>query len=103
MHLIELNAGSWKATSDIYADLLPALGAPAWHGDSIDALLDTTIWGGGGINTIDPPFSIRIRNSKSAPQEVRDHLKAMADALQKARGQFRQLHGRDIEARLDVE
>ena len=45
MREILLNASNWKTSSDFYAALLPAIGAPDWHGDSVNALI-ASITGG---------------------------------------------------------
>lgn len=46
MRIIDLNAENWKSILDFYDALLPALGAPAWHGHSVNAIIDSMIWGG---------------------------------------------------------
>jgi RNAse (barnase) inhibitor barstar len=41
MRIIELDAENWETAIDFYKALLPALGAPEWHGYSPDALIDS--------------------------------------------------------------
>ena len=60
MRTIRLNAENWKTVLDFYDALLAALGAPDWHGASIDAMIDSMIWG--GINDVDPPYTVQIQN-----------------------------------------
>jgi RNAse (barnase) inhibitor barstar len=59
MRWIELDGGSWTTALDFYTALLGALGAPKGHGRNINALIDSMIWG--GMNAVEPPYTIRIR------------------------------------------
>ena len=70
MREISLDATSWKRSSDFYAALLPAIGAPAWHGDSVNALVDSMITG--GINKLKPPYVVRVHNMGGVPADVAD-------------------------------
>ena len=60
MRVITLDAINWKNILDFYVDLLAALEAPAWHGRSINALIDSMIWG--RINPINILFGFGIRS-----------------------------------------
>jgi RNAse (barnase) inhibitor barstar len=53
---------------DFYNALLPALGAPQWHGHNLDALNDTI--GGDDINDVKLPFHIRIVNIATLSSEM---------------------------------
>ena len=53
MRIIDLSATNWKSTLDFYDALLAALGAPRGHGKSVDALIDSMVWG--GMNKVEPP------------------------------------------------
>ena len=80
MYRIRLDAARWQTTDDFYADLLPALKAPAWHGRSLDALWDTlterakfndlTVY----INGVQPPFRIDVLNVEAASELVQAFL-----------------------------
>jgi len=83
MRVIELDATNWKTWEDFYAVLLGALVAPEWHGDSVNALVDSMIWG--GINEIDPPYRIVVRNIQHLPKDAVDEINLAKDAL--ARGE----------------
>ena len=78
MYRISLDAAKWRTTDDVYADLLSALKAPAWHGRSLDALWDTLTEKAkfddltDYINGIQPPFLIEVRNAPLASQTVRE-------------------------------
>lgn len=85
---------------DFYDALLSALGAPAWHGRSIDALIDSMIWG--GINLVEPPYLIRVRGSSRLPSDVQDHIELAKDFLLKARAEFHALRGCDVEVDFEI-
>lgn len=72
---IRLDARGWTDAESFYDALLAAVDAPAWHGHSIDALADSLI--GGGINGVEPPFSIEIL----CPARPVPALAALFDAL----------------------
>jgi hypothetical protein len=95
MRIIELDAANWKTVIDFYHALLAAIGAPAWHGMSPDALIDSMIWG--GINTVEPPYTVRISSLPTAPKEVRDHVELVKDDLVEARIYRKRHNGDDID------
>lgn len=72
MKEITLDASMWRHREDFFDALLPAIGAPAWHGRNLDALADSS--GGDDILAIPGPFRIEITNSRSVPSELRDYL-----------------------------
>ncbi len=94
MQIIELDAARWKNIVEFYDDLLAALGSPKWHGYSPDALIDSMIWG--GMNAIDPPYKIIVRNIAQTPSEVADHVKLSKEALAEGRAYYRAQKGYDV-------
>lgn len=100
MHVIDLDAAEWKSILDFYDALLPKLGAPPWHGQSLDALIDSVIWG--DINTLKPPFTIRVRHLAAAPKAVRDAVDLTMHALAEARAEFRARNGGDVNVELQI-
>lgn len=100
MHVIELDAAGWKTILDFYDALLPELGAPPGHGRSLDALIDSVIWG--GINALEPPFMIRVRRLAAAPTTVRDAVDLTMRALAEARAEFRARNGGDVNVELQI-
>jgi RNAse (barnase) inhibitor barstar len=76
MKEITLDATTWSDRDDFYDALLPALGAPEWHGRNLDALSDTL--GEDGINEVKPPFHIRIISVASVSLELLSYLKGFA-------------------------
>ena len=79
MKEISLDASEWRDRDDFYDALLPALGAPTWHGRNLDALNDSI--SGGDISAIRLPIRIEITNSAAVPSELRDYLAKFADLI----------------------
>jgi hypothetical protein len=100
MREIDLDASKWATVLDFYDALLSALGAPDWHGRSINALIDSMIWG--GINRVEPPYLIRIRGIARPPKTVQDHIELARDSLLRARAEFHGLRGRDVGVSLEI-
>jgi len=55
---ITLQAHLWRSRDDLYAQLLPQLGAPEWHGHNLDALWDSLR--DPEMNEISPSFTIEV-------------------------------------------
>lgn len=101
MRTIELDATKWKTVIDFYKALLAAIGAPAWHGISPDALVDSMIWG--GINAVDPPYIIRISGVASLPKDVRDAVELAKEVLADGRQDYCNRRGGDVEVGIEIE
>ncbi len=79
--VIQFNASEWKSDSDFFDAYFNAVGAPVWHGRNLDALNDSI--GTGGINKLDVPYRIVVRNPSSATAEIRELVKNFADLIQR--------------------
>ena len=101
MRMIELDALDWKTLLDFYDALLVAVGAPEWHGQSIDALADTMIWSD-EINAVKPPYVVRIRNTARLLADVREEITAARDWLAKPREEHRMRIGRDVPVAMEI-
>jgi hypothetical protein len=101
MRTIKLDATNWKTVIDFYDALLAAIGAPKWHGDSPDALIDSMIWG--GINAVEPPYTIRIFGAEKLPKNVREHVELVKQALAKARLEYQSRKSGDVEVSMEIE
>jgi hypothetical protein len=99
MRYIDLDASSWTTALDFYDALLSSVGAPAWHGRSVDALVDSMIWG--GINAIDPPYTIRIFGVSQVSDDVRADIELSRRALEDGRA-FRERRGDAVQVRLQI-
>jgi hypothetical protein len=95
VRIIELDATQWQTVLDFYYALLASIGAPEWHGISPDALVDSMIWG--GINAVEPPYTVRISGLSTAPKEVRDHVQLVSDVLVDARIYRKRHKGDDVD------
>jgi hypothetical protein len=101
MRTIELDATNWKSILDFYNALLPAIGAPAWHGKNPNALVDSMIWG--GINAVQPPYTIKIVGSAALPKDVRDQIEVAKKDLAKARMEYDDRCGGEVEVGIEIE
>ena len=95
MRLIELDAKGWKSQLDFLQSLTRALGSCEGHGMSQDAFVDSMIWG--GMNSVEPPYSVQIRNLIAAPKEVADYVSLVISAIREGRHDRFRRHGEDIE------
>jgi hypothetical protein len=97
----ELNAANWKTALDFYYAIFVAIGAPDWHGESPDALIDSMIWG--GINSIEPPYKIEVHGLRSTPDGVRAHVNLVKQAIAKARTEYHRGHNADIDVSIETD
>ena len=95
MKEITLVASSWRDRDDFYDALLAALGAPPWHGRSLDALNDTI--GGNDINSVKLPFRIVILDTRTIPPELGSYIDRFAELVR----DLQVLGGRDIHLSLE--
>ena len=100
MRIIELDAADWKTVRDFYDVLLPALGAPEGHGCSIDSLLDSMVWG--GMNAIEPPYTVRIKNAQALPKEIINHINLLAHYIPEHRAEYRAREGEDVDVNVEI-
>ena len=100
MREVALDATNWKTPLDFYVALLPAFGAPAWHGESIGAINDAMI--GGGINKLKPPYVVRIYNMGGVPAVVAEVVEYAVGSLARVRASFRETHGEDVEVSMVI-
>ncbi|KQN92924.1 hypothetical protein ASE95_09930 [Sphingomonas sp. Leaf231] len=71
MSLIRLDARDWRTREQFWAALLPALGAPDWHGPNLDALYDGLV---AGENRVRPPLSVEICTTTPLPAALMAYL-----------------------------
>ena len=100
MREINLDASSWTTVLDLYAALLPALGAPEWHSASIAAIADSMI--GGEINEVKPPYIVKTHDSAGRPASVVEHVECAAGAIIRARADILARHDETVEACLEI-
>lgn len=100
MTIIKLDASGWLKDSDPYRALLEAINAPSWHGCSVDALIDSMIWG--GINGVEPPYVVQIVNLTLVPTQVQEVVHLIQKHLAAARLEFNQIKGRDVAVAIEL-
>lgn len=101
MKIIDLDAASWKNVLDFYDAVLAAVGAPKGHGRNPNALVDSMVWG--GMNTVEPPYTIKISRTESLPKDVREHIDLVEGDIAKARMEHRKQQGNDVDVSIKIE
>ena len=100
MRSIDLDAKGWREPLDFSNALLHATDAPEGHGNGIAALMEGLVWGGTG--TIEPPYAIRISGLNGAPADVVEWVKLIQDRLQKAKREFKERNGHDVDVTMEI-
>jgi hypothetical protein len=100
MQIIELDASGWNTFSDYLEALKNAIRAPEGHGSNIDAFRDSMIWG--GMNALEPPYTIRVRNLENLPPDILDELKTLQSELIRARGEYLARRGYDVDVQIEL-
>ena len=98
--LIRLDASRWETGTDFYDAILPTLGAPDWHGYSVNALVESMIWG--DINDLEPPYSVEIYSTKNIPEDAMQELNWTIESFNKAKAEFNIRMGRDIDVYFQI-
>lgn len=96
MQIYTLDGSRWTNVLDFYAALLEALQPLCVHGTSVDAFIDSMIYG--GMLAAEPPYEVIVQGVQAS--EVRQAVEELSLALVDAR-QWRQRHyGDDVEISL---
>jgi hypothetical protein len=99
MQIIELHADDWVTATDFMNALKKAIGAPDWHGSSVDAFLDSMIYHD-EINALKSPYTIRIGGVDKAKPEAQDAIRLLAQLINERGASDR---GTDLEVTILVE
>jgi hypothetical protein len=97
---VDIDASDWTNGTHFYDALLLAPGAPDWHGRNPNAILDSMIWN--RVNAVQAPYRVRIRGTAQLPLQLRDHIKSVSKAIGKARAEYKEPHGGDVDVQLDI-
>jgi hypothetical protein len=100
-HTVELDASGWKTAQDFRLALKAAIGAPEWHGEIVGAFLDSIF--GGGMNTLEPPYVIKVVNTAGLVPEVKEILRDFSSAIAETRARRLARIGEDVAVRLEIE
>jgi hypothetical protein len=58
------------------------------------------IWG--GINALEPPYTVRILCPSDLSKEIREEIETLQEALIEQRTVYRRLHGRDVPVDFEI-
>jgi hypothetical protein len=100
MRTIELNARRWRTVHDFYDALFAEIGAPDWHGRSVNALVDSMVWG--RINSLEPPYTVRVSGTEFTPPEVRDEVELTRQDIDEAGREFQRQKGRSADVTFEI-
>ena len=98
--VIDMDASKWNHVLDFYNDILKQVEAPEWHGKSVNALVDSMIYG--DINHVEPPYTIRIRGVDSLPDKIAKELKFAKKVIEAARLDQRNTTGVDSDVEFEL-
>ena len=73
---------------------------PAWHGDSVNALVDSMITG--GINKLKPPYVVRIHTMGGVPADVAEEVGWAIEGLATWRASTRERRGYDVNGSMEI-
>jgi hypothetical protein len=100
MRIIELGVEEWQSVLDFYHALLKALDAPEWHSEGINAAVDSIVWG--GINGVQPPYTIRVVGTAKLAPEIRQEIELLAKEIAEHREDHRRWRKKDVEVALEL-
>ena len=100
MRIIELDASGWSTSGDFVSALKIAIGAPDWHGSSVNAFVDSM--GTGGINAVEPPYIVRVVNARHLGQDVIELIFAISSAVEERRLYEAARTGEDAVVRFEI-
>lgn len=100
MRIIELGAEEWRSVLDFYHALLKALDAPEWHSEGINAAVDSIVWG--GINGVQPPYTIRVIGAANLPAEIRQEVELLAKVIAEHRKDHQRWRKKDVEVAVEL-
>jgi len=98
--IIQLDAINWHTVLDYINAMRSAIGAPKEHGNSVDAFIDSMIYG--GMNELTPPYMIAIRNWSHLPAEIMNEIKWLQAGILTHRTKFRAQYGHDVNVQLEL-
>jgi hypothetical protein len=100
MRIVELDAGGWKTPLEFASALKAALGSPDWHGTNAVAFVDSMV--AGGINTLKPPYIIRVVNAADLPPEVMAVIRQVSSYVDETRVRRLARTGENVEVHLEI-
>ena len=98
MRHIVLNGADWKTCLDFYDALLAALGPLGGHGHSVDAFIDSMIYG--GMLEAEPPYEVCVRSV--GDPGVRADVLELSRYIAEARAWRRANYGDDVDVAITL-
>ncbi|WP_342726240.1 barstar family protein [Bradyrhizobium sp. B097] len=95
MLVIELDAKGWQSFQDFSNALKAALGSCDGHGNSIDAWIDSIIYG--GMNEVEAPYVVWITGTARCDVTLKEELVTFSEAISEARAWKLKHHGIDVD------
>jgi len=80
LKIIELDAAGWRNALDVIHAFKSALGSPEGHGTSIDAFVDSMVYG--GMNALEAPYRIVVRNHSHLSGEALEFVAVLSWSVQ---------------------
>lgn len=93
MRTIEIDAGPCTSVKAFCTLLKAEIRALPGHGDSIEAFVDSMVWG--TMSELAPPYLIRVRGLSGGP--IAAFIRDLSEALGQARLDHRARRGEDVE------
>ena len=100
MRAIDLDGSGWRTVVEFVGALKFALRSPDWHGSSINAFVDSMVWG--EINDLEPPYLVRVHSLPVDSKEIREYIQDLPDALVWARQEHVKRDGTDVPVAIDL-
>lgn len=101
MLVIKLDATGWRSFRDFYDALKAALGSCEGHGDSVDAWIDSIIYG--GMNAVEAPYVVQITGTTNCEATLKEELVAFSEAIIGARAWKLKHYGTDVDVSFRIE
>ncbi len=98
MRTIELDGADFPTVKAFCKALQDEIRALPGHGNSIEAFVDSMIWGN-GMSALAPPYLIRVRGLRPG-SPVGEFVKDLSHALGYARTEHRTRRAEDVEVTL---
>lgn len=100
MRIIELDSGGWTTPRDFLDGVRRAIGASDGHGLDVDAIVDSMVRG--GINSVQPPYTIRVVGTAKADPKIKAEIETLAKALKDARLWRHNHRHDDVEVAIEI-
>ncbi len=100
MLVIELDATNWRSWQDFSNALKAALGSCEGHGNSVNAWIDSIIYG--GMNSVEAPYVVRISGTANCSATLKEELMELSEAISEARAWKLKHYGTDVDVSFQI-